>query len=162
MTQRLGIPVNPAPTSTDAVRGAHIVSTATTASQPVVFGADLSPGAHINAIGANHVRKRELDDDAVTGADLIFVDSVEQSRQESGDLIQSFGSDEACWNQVHELADLVAGKLPGRTTNSQITLFKSNGIAAWDLAAAVKVFTLATQKNLGRQLPLWSDHNPLS
>jgi alanine dehydrogenase len=157
MTQRLGIPVNLAPTSADAVRGAHIISAATTAAQPVIFGADLSPGAHINAIGANHARKRELDDAAVSKSNVIFVDSIEQSRQESGDLIQAFHNDESHWNQVHELADLVACKLPGRTDNSQITLFKSNGIAAWDLAAAVKVYTLATQKNLGRKLPFYTN-----
>jgi len=157
MTQRLAIPVQPAASSSEAVRDAHIISTATTSAQPVIFGADLSPGVHLNAIGANHSRKREMDDDAVTEADVIFVDSVEQSRQESGDLIQSFGADEACWKQVHELADLVAGNVAGRTSESQITLFKSNGIAAWDLAVAVKVYLAAKQKNLGTELPLWSD-----
>jgi alanine dehydrogenase len=159
MTQRLGIPVNPTPSSSDAVRDAHIVSTATTASHPVIFGADLSPGAHINAIGANHARKRELDDAAVEKSNVIFVDSIEQSRQESGDLIQAFCNDDTRWSQVRELADLVAGKLPGRTRESQITLFKSNGIAAWDLAVAAKVYSTATRKNLGRELPFYTNES---
>src|SRR5882757_11198647 len=65
MSKRLDIPVKPCASAAEAVRGADIVSTATTTSQPVLSGADLSPGAHINAIGANHAHKRELDDEAV-------------------------------------------------------------------------------------------------
>src|SRR5216683_4910190 len=84
MSARLRIPVQACTSAAEAVRGADIVSTATTASLPVVSGADLAPGAHINAIGANHAHKRELDDEAVASADIIVVDSVEQSRQEAG------------------------------------------------------------------------------
>jgi ornithine cyclodeaminase/alanine dehydrogenase-like protein (mu-crystallin family) len=157
MSERLGIPVRPCATSSEAVRGADIVSTATTASQPVVNGADLSPGVHINAIGANHAHKRELDDEAVASADVIVVDSVEQSRQEAGDLIIAFRGDEICWTGVKKLSDIVAGKVSGRTSDTEVTLFKSNGIASWDLAVAMKVYTLARKKNLGRELPLWSE-----
>src|SRR5712692_3757868 len=71
MSERLGILVHPCSSAAEAVRGADIVSTATTAAQPVVSGADLAPGAHINAIGANHAHKRELDDEAVASADII-------------------------------------------------------------------------------------------
>ncbi len=157
MSERLGIPVYPCTSAAEAVRGADIVSTATTASQPVVSGADLSPGAHINAIGANHAHKRELDDEAVASADIIVVDSVEQSRQEAGDLIIAFHGDEICWTGVKKLSEIVAGKATGRTSDTEVTLFKSNGIASWDLAAAMKVYALARQKGLGRELPLWND-----
>src|SRR6266403_1772164 len=85
MTRRLGVPVTGVGSASEAVRGADIVCTATTASQPIVMGTDLGNGVHINAIGANHAHKRELDDEAVASADVIVVDSVEQSRQESGD-----------------------------------------------------------------------------
>ena len=157
MSERLGIPVRPCTSAAEAVRGADIVSTATTTSQPVVSGADLSPGAHINAIGANHAHKRELDDEAVASADIIVVDSVEQSRQEAGDLIIAFHGDESCWTGVKKLSEIVAGKASGRTSDTEVTLFKSNGIASWDLAAAMKVYALAREKGLGRELPLWSD-----
>jgi alanine dehydrogenase len=157
MSERLGIPVLPCLSSGEAVRGADIVSTATTASQPVVSGADLAPGAHINAIGANHAHKRELDDEAVASADVIVVDSVEQSRQEAGDLIIAFHGDEICWTGVKKLSEVVAGKVSGRTSDTEVTLFKSNGIASWDLAVAMKVFALAKEKKLGRELPLWAD-----
>ena len=157
MSERLGIAVNPSATAAEAVRGADIVCTATTASQPVVNGADLAPGAHINAIGANHAHKRELDDEAVASADIIVVDSVEQSRQEAGDLIIAFHGDEICWTGVKKLSEVVAGKTSGRTSDSEVTLFKSNGIASWDLAVAMKVYALAREKKLGRELPLWAE-----
>ena len=119
--------------------------------------ADLAPGAHINAIGANHAHKRELDDEAVASADIIVVDSVEQSRQEAGDLIIAFHGDESCWTGVKKLSEIVAGKATGRTSDTEVTLFKSNGIASWDLAVAMKVHAMAREKGLGRELPLWSD-----
>ena len=157
MSNKLGIPITPSRSAAEALRGADIVCTATTASQPVVHGGDLSPAAHINAIGANHSHKRELDDEAVASADVIVVDSVEQSRQEAGDLIIAFHGDEICWTGVKKLCDVVAGKTSGRTSDSEVTLFKSNGIASWDLAVAMKVYAAAREKKLGRELPLWAD-----
>lgn len=157
MSSRLGIPVNACGSAGEAVRGADIVCTATTASQPVVLGSDLSPAVHINAIGANHSHKRELDDEAVACADVIVVDSVEQSRQEAGDLIIAFHGDEICWTGVKKLSDVVAGKTSGRTSNAEVTLFKSNGIASWDLAVAMKVYAAARARKLGRELSLWNN-----
>jgi alanine dehydrogenase len=155
MTERLGFPVHSVASSSDAVRGADILCTATTAANPVVNGSDLAPGVHINAIGANHAHKRELDDEAVASADVIVVDSIEQSRQEAGDLILAFRGDETCWTGVKKLSDVVAKKSPGRTSDSEVTLFKSNGIASWDLAVAMKAYALAKEKKLGRVLPFW-------
>src|SRR5262249_32954007 len=132
-----------------------IVCTATSASQAVVSASAISPGTHINAIGANHMKKRELDAETVAKCDRIFVDSIEQSRQEAGDLVLGFAGHEKKWDAVRELSSLVGGICQGRTAAGQITLFKSNGIAAWDLAAAVCVYRLAKQQRLGRALPLW-------
>jgi alanine dehydrogenase len=157
MSQRLGIAVQAAASSAEAVRGADIVCTATTAAHPVISGVDLSAGAHVNAIGANHAHKRELDDEAISKAGRIVVDSIEQSRQEAGDLILAFRGEESRWAAVQELAQVVAGTASGRTSDAEITLFKSNGIAAWDLAVAMKVYALAREKGLGRELPLWKD-----
>src|SRR5580693_845866 len=160
MSKRIGVPVHAASTVSEAVRAAHIVCTATTASHPVVKGADLETGVHINAIGANHAHKRELDDEAVASADVIVVDSIEQSRQEAGDLILAFRGDEVCWTGVKKLSDVVAKKSPGRTSDTEVTLFKSNGIASWDLAVAMKVYKVAREKGLGRELPLWAESRP--
>ena len=155
MSQRLRIPVHPAASASDAVRGADIVNTATTSAKPVLDGHDIVEGAHINAIGANHAHKRELDDTAISRAALIFVDSIEQSKQEAGDLIIPFQQQPKKWDAVHELDQLIAGKVPGRANDKQVTLFKSNGIASWDLAVAEKVYALAKQKSLGRELPFF-------
>lgn len=156
MSERLSINVYAIDSAAVAVQSAEIICTATTSPQPVLLGAEVAPGTHINAIGANHAHKRELDDDAIAKANIIFVDSLAQSQQEAGDLIIPFLKQKERWSQVFELAQLVAGKAPGRTKEIQITLFKSNGIASWDLAVAAKVYALAREKGLGRNLPLFA------
>jgi ornithine cyclodeaminase/alanine dehydrogenase-like protein (mu-crystallin family) len=98
-----------------------------------------------------------LDEEAVASADVIVVDSIEQSRQEAGDLIMAFRGDEACWTGIKRLSEVVAGKATGRSSDSEVTLFKSNGIASWDLAVAVKVYAVAKEKGLGRELPFWNE-----
>lgn len=155
MTARLRVPVRAVGSSAEAVRGTDIVCAATTASKAVLFGADLTAGTHVNAIGANHMRKRELDDAAVLKSDVVVVDSIEQSKQEAGDLVLGFAADEARWERVSELSQLVAGNAAGRESDSQITLFKSNGIAAWDLGVAMRVYEEAVKRRIGRNLPFW-------
>jgi alanine dehydrogenase len=155
MSARIGVAVEPVDSGEKAVRDADIVVTATSAMKIVLEGAWLSPGVHVNAIGANWARKRELDDAAVGRADVIAVDSIEQAKMEAGDLILSFANDAARWNSVRELCGIVAGKTPGRTSANQITLFKSDGIATWDLAVAVRVYELAIARGVGQSFPLW-------
>jgi alanine dehydrogenase len=152
MSQALRKPVAPAASAEETVRGADIVITATNSMTPIVSGAWLAAGTHINAIGANFAQKRELESDAVDRAAIIAVDSIQQANIESGDLIQAFGDDNARWQQVRELCEIVAGKRPGRKNPEQITLFKSNGIASWDLAVAARVFERAEKEGLGRKL----------
>jgi alanine dehydrogenase len=155
MTEIIGVAVEPADTNADAVRDAEIVITATSATNVVLEGGMVAPGMHVNAMGANWPQKRELDTAAVDRSDVIAVDSVEQARMEAGDLIQAFGDDQSRWAGVRELSGIVAGKIPGRSSADQVTLFKSNGIATWDLAAAVKVFELAVAQGKGQSIPLW-------
>ena len=155
MSERIGVAVEPMKSGEEAVRGADILVTATSATKIVLEGAWLAPGMHVNAMGANWPQKRELDEAAVGRANKIVVDSIEQSKMEAGDLIQAFGDDESQWNKVQELAQIVAGKAPGRTSANEITLFKSNGIATWDLAAAVRVYELAVARGMGQSVPLW-------
>jgi ornithine cyclodeaminase/alanine dehydrogenase-like protein (mu-crystallin family) len=155
MSERIGVAVEPMKSGEEAVRGADILVTATSATKIVLEGAWLAPGMHVNAMGANWSQKRELDERAVGCANKIAVDSIEQSKMEAGDLIQAFGDDESRWNVVQELAQIVAGKAPGRTNANEITLFKSNGIATWDLAAAVRVYELAVARGMGQSVPLW-------
>jgi alanine dehydrogenase len=155
MRGRIGVAVEAASSGEEAVKDAHIIITATSATKVVLEGAQLEPGMHINAMGANWPQKRELEAAAVGRADKIVVDSIEQSKMEAGDLIQAFGEEESRWNAVQELSQIVAGKVPGRTNADQITLFKSNGIATWDLAAAVRVYEMAVARGMGKPIPLW-------
>lgn len=152
MTERLRVPVEAVDSPEAAVREADIVVTVTTASKPVVLGAWLAPGAHINAAGANFPQKRELDDVTVRRAGIIAADSREQSKMEAGDLIQTFDEDASAWSAVRELSEIVAGGAPGRTSERQITLFKSNGIAIEDVAVASRIYELALQRGLGEQV----------
>jgi alanine dehydrogenase len=152
MSEQLGMAVAPARSAQEAVDGAEIVITATTATNPVLSGAWLAPGTHINAIGANFAQKRELESDAVERAAIIAVDSIQQANIESGDLIQAFGDDNSRWQDVRELSEVVSGKRAGRKNPEQITLFKSNGIASWDLAVAARVYERAEKERVGSQL----------
>jgi len=155
MTELIGVAVESADSNADALRDAEIVITATSAANVVVEGGMVEPGMHINAMGANWPQKRELDASAVNRSEVIAVDSIEQAKMEAGDLIQAFGEDPSRWDSVRELSGIVAGKIPGRSGADQVTLFKSNGIATWDLAAAVKVFELAVAQGKGQSIPLW-------
>ena len=118
-------------TAADAVRGADVVVVAASATTPILQGRWLSPGTHVNAIGATRPDWRELDDDLVTTA-RIFVDSREAALRESGDVI-------AARSEVTEIGAVVSGADPGRRTPSELTLFKSVGVAVEDVAAAALV-----------------------
>lgn len=121
----------------ECVREADIICTITSSRDPVVFGDWLKKGCHINAAGSNWSNKRELDGTAVRRCGLICVDHREQSRIESGDLIQELKPEE--WERVVELSDVVTGKAR-RSSRDEITLFKSNGIAIEDVAAANYIY----------------------
>ncbi|HEV2490760.1 MAG TPA: ornithine cyclodeaminase family protein [Candidatus Acidoferrales bacterium] len=155
MKSRFGVPVRASGTPEEVVRQADILITATTASQPVVEGRWLRPGTHINAIGANFPQKRELDAEAIERSDLIFVDSREQARIEAGDLIHAFAENPVRWNLVKELAELVSGRVAGRSTRKQITLFKSSGIAIEDVVTAGRVYELALGRGIGTEVKFW-------
>ncbi|HEV2492146.1 MAG TPA: ornithine cyclodeaminase family protein [Terriglobia bacterium] len=157
MSNQLGIVVEPAESAEAAVSDADIVITATTSNQPVVRGDWLRPRTHINAIGANMARRRELDDAAIARAGVIVVDSLEQSREESGDLIQGFKSSPSRWEDVHDLHEIVAGSRRGRKTDDEITLFKSNGIAIWDVAVAGYVYRQALEQGCGKKIKMWGE-----
>ena len=140
---RYGTPVRAAETAEQAVRGAAIVVTATYAKDPVLEVEWIEPGAHINAMGSNQANRREIPTELVRRADLIVVDSLEQARMESGDLIMAF--EDRDWNssRLVELKDVISGRVKARTTLHQITLFKSNGLAVEDVIAAGFVYERA-------------------
>jgi alanine dehydrogenase len=150
MSERLGFEVAPAGSAEAAVRFGDILITATTAREPVLRGEWLQPGAHVNAIGANMANRRELDDAAIGRASLLTVDSVEQAREEAGDLILGLANLGRDWDGVRELHDVVGGKA-SRSGANDITIFKSCGIALWDVAAAGYIYQQARAQGVGRE-----------
>jgi thiomorpholine-carboxylate dehydrogenase len=124
--------VRPARSAEEAVRGADVVVVATTSQTPVLCGAWLSPGTHVNAVGAPRPTWRELDDAALRHARL-YVDSREAAQRESGDVI-------AAGSVFAEIGEVVAGTKAGRDDAREITLFKSVGVAVADIASAALVY----------------------
>ena len=129
-----------------------IVVTATTSKDPVLRGEWLRTGALVCAIGANDPSRRELDNVVLERASFVCCDSREQSRLESGDLIEPVERGVLDWLEVHELHEVVSGELQGRADPEDIILFKSNGIAAWDVAIGARAVALAAERGVGREL----------
>ena len=128
-----------------------IVVTATTAKDPVLRGEWLHEGALVIAIGANEPPARELDNVVLQRASFVCCDSLEQSRYEAADLIEPVDSGTLDWLEVHELHEVVTG-LPGRQADEDVVVFKSNGIAAWDVVLAAELLQRALQHGVGRAL----------
>ena len=129
-----------------------VVVTITTSKDPVLRGEWLRPGALVCAAGANIARSRELDNAVLERAAFVCCDSRDNARLESGDLIEPVAHGVLDWLEVHELAQVVAGDVPGRQSDDDITVFKSNGIAAWDVAAGASLLTLARERGIGLEL----------
>jgi alanine dehydrogenase len=129
-----------------------VVVTVTTSRDPVLRGEWLSPGALICAVGANDRRARELDNAVLQRASFVCCDSVEQARLESGDLIEPIEQGLLDWLEVHELQEVVAGEVQGRQSPDDIVLFKSNGIAAWDVAIGSLALERARAQDVGVRL----------
>ena len=157
MAAKIGVRVVAVGSAEEAVRGADIVTTMTNSTKPVLLGKWLERGTHVNAAGVNFAEKAEIDAETVERADLIAADSVEQSKMEAGDLIQAFARDLKRWDEVREFSGIVAGKIPGRTNRDQITLFKSNGIAMEDVVVAGRVYELARERRMGREVPMFAE-----
>jgi alanine dehydrogenase len=129
-----------------------IVVTATSSRDPVLRGEWLREGALVCAMGANRSQARELDNVVLERATFICCDSRQNAQLESGDLIDPVAGGALDWLEVHELQDVVAGTLPGRQTDADIVVFKSNGLAAWDVAIGVAAVERARERGVGREL----------
>ncbi|HEY2615073.1 MAG TPA: NAD(P)-binding domain-containing protein [Chthoniobacterales bacterium] len=126
-----------------AVRGADVIVVATAATTPVLIGQWLSPGAHINAIGATRPDWRELDDDAL-GKARIYVESREAAMKESGDVI-------AAGEIFAEIGEVISGAETARASDEEITLFKSVGVAVEDIVAAGLVYRNAKRREASEE-----------
>jgi alanine dehydrogenase len=129
-----------------------VVVTITSSRDPVLRGEWLRSGALVCAAGANNGVSRELDNVVLERATLVCCDWREQARLESADLIEPIQQGVLDWLEVHELHEVVAGELPGRQSPDDIALFKSNGIAAWDVAIAAAAVERARERGVGTEL----------
>jgi ornithine cyclodeaminase/alanine dehydrogenase-like protein (mu-crystallin family) len=132
--------------------GCDVVVTATTSPDPVLRGEWLRPGALVCAIGANDGRRRELDNVVLERAAFVCCDSRENAKLEAADLIEPVESGVLDWLEVHELQEVVAEAVPGRQSGDDIVVFKSNGLAAWDVAVAAAVVERARAAGAGREV----------
>jgi len=133
----------------EAVSGAHLICTTTSSREPVLAGDCIAPGTHINAVGSSVAGARELDTAAVVGSRL-YVDRRESTLLEAGDFL--FPKSEGAIDDDHivgELGEILLGQVQGRGSDEEITLFKSLGLAAEDLAAAHHVYRRALEEGCG-------------
>jgi alanine dehydrogenase len=150
----LHVPARPVTGVRDAVAGCDLVVTITTAKAPVFDGHWIEDGAHVTGAGANTPAKRELDDVVFQRSKLI-VDFRDQALQEAGDLQQALRSGAICEEAIHaELGEVITGSKTGRTSDREITLFKSVGMAIEDLTTASFAYQQALAMGLGTYLPL--------
>jgi len=144
-----GVPVLAVASAEEAVRGADIVVTVTSASEPIVSRAWIADGAHLNVVGSSFPKAREVDT-ATMAASRLFVDWRESTLNEAGDYL--FAAAEGAVGPDHiraELGEILAGKAKGRTGPTEITLFKSLGIATEDLASAEYLYRVAKERGVG-------------
>lgn len=153
MSRRLGVEVKAVELPQEAVKDVQVIITITNSFQPVLMGEWLTPGTHINAAGGNALARQELDSEALRRANAVYTDSLSQAKMESADLLQAVERGVVAWEQVEELGKVVCGRAPGRTSEQQITLFESHGIALWDIAVASLAYHRAMEMKIGRELP---------
>jgi alanine dehydrogenase len=134
----------------EAVGGAEIVLAAVKSTQTIFFGRWLRPGMHVNSVGTARPDQREIDPETFTRSARIVVDTREGVLGEAGDAVAA--RDQIEPENVHELAELVVGKVAGRTSDDQITLFKSVGTGVQDIAIAVVIYQRARAKGLGTEI----------
>jgi alanine dehydrogenase len=145
------VDAEPAEDPTEPARQ-DVVVTVTNSRDPVLRGEWLAEGALVCAVGANVPQARELDNVVLERAVFVCCDSSEQARVESGDLIEPIASGVLDWLEVHELHEVVVGDVSGRSSPEDIVVFKSNGLAAWDVALGALVLERARTEGRGIQV----------
>jgi ornithine cyclodeaminase/alanine dehydrogenase-like protein (mu-crystallin family) len=149
MQSQFSFPIESVRTNDEAVRGADLIVTATSSLEPVINKDWISPGAHVNAIGTHSPNSREVDSGTM-GVARIFVDRLESAINESGDYLLAAKEGVVTPESIiAEIGELLIGAKAGRSSASEITLFKSLGLAIEDVACADYLFKKATTQNTG-------------
>lgn len=154
VSQKLGVEVIPSATPEDCVRDTDIVVTITSAKDPIVDGEWLRAGTFVCAVGATTPERRELHGNAVDRAGTIVVEHLPQAQGECGELRDAVARGTLTWDRVHEMKDVVSGKIPGRVSTEEITLFDTIGVGTEDIAIATFALMKAEGLGAGREVDL--------
>ena len=154
LSEKLGVQMEAAASAADAVRGVDVVNVITKASTPVLLGEWLEPGQHINAAGSNALTRREIDNAAALRCARIVVDSRGTARNECGDLLPLVESGKLDWDALPELGEVITGRIAGRKSRDEITLYESHGMGIQDIYTGHHVLQVAREKNIGIDLPV--------
>jgi ornithine cyclodeaminase/alanine dehydrogenase-like protein (mu-crystallin family) len=150
---KLSLSIEIARTAEEAVKGIEIVCTVTGSHEPVLNGAWLSPGTHVNLVGSSRLTSREVDD-ALVARSRFFVDSRTSARAEAGELKHAIDAGLVTESHVlGEIGEVLNGGAAGRTSDQDITVYKSLGIAVQDLAAAHVIYDRAGKEGIGTRVP---------
>jgi ornithine cyclodeaminase len=154
MGKRVAAKVRPALSREETVRGSDIIVTMTRSAEPLFDGKWLEPGQFIAATGSNALDRREIDTETVRRSDVIVVDSREVAQGECGDLLPAYENGLVYWENIADLGEVIVGRWPGRTSDQQIILFESHGMAMQDLYTGAAVLELARKQGRGVELPI--------
>jgi ornithine cyclodeaminase/alanine dehydrogenase-like protein (mu-crystallin family) len=154
MARQLGIPVRASANAEEAVTGAEVVITATSAKRPVIEGGWLAPGTHVTSIanGDKTRVRQELDDAVLRRPERIFVTSRETVFMNESDIFRAARDRIITWDRVHEISSLLLGRVPGRADEKEITLFKLQGTGIMDVAVGLAAYNKVKNGNLAQQL----------
>jgi alanine dehydrogenase len=144
--------VVPANSPEEAAVGMDIICTATTSREPVLLGEWIAPGTHLNLAGSNLLSKTEVDVELFRRSTLIVADSKEQAKLEAGNFVAAMQEKVLSWGDVQELSHIIAGRIPGRTSPTDVTVFQSLGLGIEDITVAAKIYQKAIEQKLGRNL----------
>lgn len=150
---RFGLGVQAATSVEEAVDGADVICTTTAAATPILKGEWLTPGAHINAVGSSVPTARELDGEAVRRS-RVFVDRVESAMNEAGDILMAIQEGSIAADHLSgEIGAVLSGRVSGRRSAEEITLFKSLGLGAEDVAGARAAYAECRRLGIGLDVP---------
>jgi ornithine cyclodeaminase/alanine dehydrogenase-like protein (mu-crystallin family) len=151
MGEELSLDITPVDSAEEACRDVDIVITGTGGTLPedrIFFGKWYQPGMHVSSIGA----RSELDDEAITGADIIIIDAKSQFPHECVDVTDQVNRGLLTWDDIGEIHEIIDGSRPGRNTPNDITLLKTVGTAVQDLLPAAVVYQRAVEQGMGKDL----------
>ncbi|MFN8525682.1 MAG: ornithine cyclodeaminase family protein [Chloroflexota bacterium] len=155
MSARVPAQLRAVESAQEAVEGAPIVATITTSRSPVFPGDAVGAGTHVNAAGSNSLIRQEIDERLIRRANLVVVDSREQAREEGGDLLIPAERGWLEWSQLPELSDVVSGRVAGRSSPDDVTIFESHGLGLHDVAVAGHLYERAKAAGVGQEISLF-------